>query len=75
MRTSEAISPVIGPHIALSLLAFIVTYSFIFGAASYYIIRLIGKGPGAVEETYGTHGIEKPPLVTDLVSEIGGENV
>ena len=75
MRTSEAVSPVIGPHIALSLLAFIVTYIFIFGAGSYYILRLIGKGPGAVEETYGTHGIDKPPLVTDLVSETGGENV
>ena len=49
------------------LLAFIVCYTFVFGAGCYYIIRLIAKGPGAPdEEVYGTHGVKKPPLVTDL---------
>ena len=72
MRTSEAVSPVIGPNIALSLLAFIVTYTFVFGAGSYYILRLIGKGPGTPEKAYGDHGIKAPPLVTDLGSETGG---
>ena len=72
MRTSEAVSPVIGPNIALSLLAFIVTYTFVFGAGSYYILLLIGKGPGTPEKAYGDHGIKAPPLVTDLGSETGG---
>lgn len=76
MKTADAVSPVIGPHIALSLLAFIVTYTFVFGAGSYYILRLIGKGPGIRDEqTYGTHGVEKPPLVTDLAPDAGGKNV
>ena len=75
IRTGEAVSPVIGPHIALSLLAFIITYIFIFGAGSYYILRLIARGPSTEEEAYGTHGINEPPLVTDLVSESGGEDV
>ena len=73
MRTSETISPVIGPNIAFSLFAFIVTYTFVFGAGSYYILRLIGKGPAATEKAYGDHGIEAPPLVTDLSSETGGD--
>ena len=76
MRTSDAVSPVIGPHIALSLLAFIVTYTFVFGAGSYYILKLIGKGPGAPEKPYGDHGVKAPPLVTDLGSGTeGGKNV
>jgi cytochrome d ubiquinol oxidase subunit I len=75
IRTAEAISPVVGPHIAMSLLAFIITYIFVFGAGSYYILRLIGKGPGREDDAYGAHGIRKPPIVTDMVSETGGEHV
>jgi cytochrome d ubiquinol oxidase subunit I len=74
LRTSEAVSPVIGPTVAFSLLAFIITYAFVFGAGVYYILRLIAKGPGTHDETYGTHGVDKPPLVTGLASEIGGKH-
>jgi cytochrome d ubiquinol oxidase subunit I len=75
IRTAESVSPVPGPHIALSLLAFIIAYTFVFGAGSYYIWRLIAKGPLTEEDVYGAHGVEEPPLVTDLVSETGGEDV
>ena len=78
LRTADAVSPLAGSHVAATLLAFIVCYVFIFGAGSYYILRLIAKGPGAPEEeVYGTHGVKKPPLVTDLASdtETGGKNV
>lgn len=75
MRTAEAVSPVLGSQIALSLLAFIFSYVFVFGAGSYYIVSLIAKGPGDSEKTYGAHGIKKPPLLTDLASERGGKHV
>ena len=76
LRTSDTVSPVIGPNIALSLLAFIITYTFVFGAGSYYILRLIGKGPEDSEKVYGDHGVKTPPLVTDLGAETeGGKNV
>ena len=67
IRTGQSVSPVAGPHVALSLLAFIVTYIFIFGAGSYYILRLIGKGPSIEKKAYGDHGVDEPPLVTDMV--------
>jgi cytochrome d ubiquinol oxidase subunit I len=67
IRTAESVSPVGGPHIALSLLAFITTYIFIFGAGSYYILRLIAKGPSTEKEAYGDHGVGEPPLVAGLV--------
>jgi cytochrome d ubiquinol oxidase subunit I len=72
LRTADTVSPVVGPNIAFSLLAFIITYTFVFGAGSYYILRLIGKGPSASEKAYGDHGVKAPPLVTDLGAETGG---
>jgi len=74
MRTSPAVSPVDPASVALSLIAFIVSYTFIFGAGSYYILRLIAKGPGSHDTAYGNHGIPSPPLVTDIGSETGGRH-
>ena len=65
MRTSEATSPVLGQHIFLSLMAFIIVYTFIFGAGIYYIAKLIRMGPVPrlkEEGIYGSHGL-KPPLL------------
>ena len=76
MRTAEAVSPVGRAPIAISLGAFVFTYVFIFGAGSYYILRLIAKGPMEEEETYGDHGVRQPPLVTqELTMETGGDHV
>lgn len=72
LRTSEALSPVPGTPVALSLAAFVFVYLFVFGAGAYYIARLIGKGPVTDEEAYGTHGVKRPPLVTGLVSREEG---
>jgi cytochrome d ubiquinol oxidase subunit I len=66
MRTDAATSPVLGTSVAISLTAFIIVYGFVFGAGTYYILKLVRKGPENQEEAYGTHGLEKPPLVTDL---------
>jgi cytochrome d ubiquinol oxidase subunit I len=75
MRTAETVSPVIVSQVALSLLAFVFCYVFVFGAGSYYILKLIGKGPDTAENAYGTHGVKAPPLMTDLASERGGKHV
>ena len=75
LRTGEAASPVLGTPIAISLLAFIITYVFVFGAGSYYILTLIGKGPDSRDHAYGDHGVSKPPIVTGLVEEKGGQHV
>ncbi|MFA7456597.1 MAG: cytochrome ubiquinol oxidase subunit I [Micavibrio sp.] len=71
MRAADSVSPVLPEYIAISLLIFIVAYTFIFGAGSYYILKLIGKGPEALadkndrRETYGSHGVENPAIVGD----------
>ncbi|MBA3030900.1 MAG: cytochrome ubiquinol oxidase subunit I [Desulfobacteraceae bacterium] len=75
MRTSEAISPVPGSSIALTLTAFILVYGFIFGAGSYFILKLIAKGPDIQEEAYGSYGMKKPPIMTEILPEKEGRNV
>lgn len=76
LRTSEAVSPLPGGPIAASLVAFILIYAAVFTAGWYYIFRLIVKGPDSEEPVYGAHGVEEPPLVTNLFSEEkGGRHV
>jgi cytochrome d ubiquinol oxidase subunit I len=61
LRTAESVSPaILGPQVAWSLLAFVIMYTFVFGAGSYYILKLIAKGIPAAndKEQYKQHGIE-----------------
>lgn len=61
IRTWQSVTPaILGPQVAWSLSAFIIIYTFIFGAASYYILQLIGKGITVIneKEQYYKHGIE-----------------
>ncbi len=72
VRTSESISPaILGPQVAWSLLAFVVMYTFVFGAGSYYILKLIGKGIPAAEdkEQYYQHGMEASLVEAAAVKE------
>lgn len=61
IRTAESVSPaILGAHVAWSLLAFVVMYTFVFGAGSYYILKLISKGIFVSEEKeqFYRHSIE-----------------
>lgn len=62
IRTSEAVSPVLGEHVALSLLAFIVVYTALFGAATYYILKLIRRGIDTQKEGFEEHGKVAAPF-------------
>ncbi|MGY9046085.1 cytochrome D ubiquinol oxidase subunit I [Puniceibacterium antarcticum] len=46
LRTSDSLAPIAAPAVAASLIAFIVVYFFVFGAGTYYILRMMGKTPG-----------------------------
>ena len=45
MRTADAVSPVSGTSVAISLAVFVVTYTAVFGAGTWYLLRLIRQGP------------------------------
>ena len=62
LRTSESVSPVLGEHVALSLLAFIIVYTVLFGAATYYILKLIGRGIDTDKEGFEAHSKVATPF-------------
>ena len=69
LRTADMDSPVTGQVVAGSLIAFIIAYTFVFGAGVFYILRLIAKGPHIApkkEEAYGQHHIKHPVTLADV---------
>lgn len=75
MRTAESASPVPAGPITFSLVAFFCAYSFVFGAGSYYILQLIGKGPASTDAPYGAHGLKEPALITKGAADRGVRHV
>ena len=65
LRTGDSLAPVAAPAVGASLMAFIVVYFFVFGAGTFYILRLMGqrpgKGPDRVEGPTRTAGITPAP--------------
>lgn len=66
VKTADAVSPILGINVFISLLTFIVVYFFIFGAGIYYIIHLIKQGPLKKEELFGENTLYKPVLLSDI---------
>jgi cytochrome d ubiquinol oxidase subunit I len=61
IRTSHSVSPaILGEQVAWSLGVFVLLYTFVFGAGSYYILKLIGQGipAGDTKENFKEHGLE-----------------
>jgi cytochrome d ubiquinol oxidase subunit I len=50
LRTADAVSPVAAGAVAASLVTFFVVYAFVFGFGSYYLAKLLRKGPEPVED-------------------------
>jgi cytochrome d ubiquinol oxidase subunit I len=50
LRTSDSLSNVDAEAVGASLIAFIIVYFFVFGAGTFYILRLVSQAPG------GDHG-------------------
>jgi cytochrome d ubiquinol oxidase subunit I len=60
LRTAQSVSPIDAPAVAFSLLAFIVVYFFVFGAGTFYILRLFSYSPTmakSVDEIGPTHAL------------------
>jgi cytochrome bd ubiquinol oxidase subunit I len=45
MRTADAVSPVTAQQVGVSLLAFVIVYSIVFGTGIYYLLKLLRHGP------------------------------
>ncbi|PHR61291.1 MAG: cytochrome ubiquinol oxidase subunit I [Robiginitomaculum sp.] len=45
LRTSQSIGPVEAPAVGASLIAFVIVYFALFGAGTYYILKMMGQSP------------------------------
>ncbi|MCX4177340.1 MULTISPECIES: cytochrome ubiquinol oxidase subunit I [Paraburkholderia] len=54
MRTSQALSPITAQQVGVSLFAFVVVYSLVFGTGIYYMIKLACTGPALTPEADGS---------------------
>ncbi|MEE1610529.1 cytochrome ubiquinol oxidase subunit I [Microvirga sp. CF3016] len=60
LRTADAVSPIAAGAVTASLLTFIVVYAFVFGFGSYYLAKLLRRGPDPVEDIRGDDLGKKP---------------
>lgn len=67
LSTADSVAPIDTPAVAASLIAFVVVYFFLFGAGTYYVLRMMNRPPvsGSVDpigETTpkGTPGSSEP---------------
>ncbi len=47
LRTSDSASSMAAAAVAPSLIGFVLVYTVVFGAGTFYILRMMGKSPGA----------------------------
>ena len=65
LRTSDSLAPVAAPAVAASLIAFIVVYFFVFGAGTFYLLRMMNKPAGTLY-----YGLKDGPIRTSGITPI-----
>jgi cytochrome d ubiquinol oxidase subunit I len=61
LRTADAVSPVTTGAVTFSLAVFVVVYAIVFGFGSYYLAKLLRKGPDPVDDFAGVDEVTKKP--------------
>jgi cytochrome d ubiquinol oxidase subunit I len=61
LRTADAHSPLTTQAVTTSLIAFLIAYAIIFGFGSYYLAKLLRKGPEPLEEAVRGDDIGRKP--------------
>ena len=69
LRTADAVSPVSAGAVTASLLTFFVVYAFVFGFGSYYLAKLLRRGPDPIEDMRGDDLHRKPKRPLSLPDE------
>ncbi len=59
LRTADAVSPVTADAVTISLVTFFVVYVVMFGCGSYYLARILRKGPELIEVIPGADSLAK----------------
>ncbi|MFD1746750.1 cytochrome ubiquinol oxidase subunit I [Rhizobium helianthi] len=77
LLTADSISPISAPAVAASLIAFIIVYFLVFGAGTFYILRLMGRLPRDPDTHLSggpirSAGITPAPALTEDHTRHGG---
>ncbi|MCS5709989.1 cytochrome ubiquinol oxidase subunit I [Candidatus Berkiella aquae] len=62
LRTADAVSPIDGTSVAISLTLFVLVYSVVFTTGILYIRKMIQKGPQGAAIAPGDDGVANRPL-------------
>jgi cytochrome bd ubiquinol oxidase subunit I len=60
LRTADAVSPITAGAVTGTLIAFVIVYAFVFGFGSYYLAKILRRGPDPVEDTHDDDLSRKP---------------
>jgi cytochrome d ubiquinol oxidase subunit I len=60
LRTADAASPIAAEAVAASLTAFVLAYAAVFGAGTYYLFKILRRGPEPHEGRSGTQTAHRP---------------
>jgi cytochrome bd ubiquinol oxidase subunit I len=70
LHRNDAVSPTVeAPTIFASLAAFVIVYGIVFGFGTYYLLKLLRRGPDPVEVIEGEDVARKPKRPLSLPSE------
>jgi cytochrome bd ubiquinol oxidase subunit I len=70
LHRDQAVSPTIeAGTVAASLATFVIVYGIVFGAGTYYLFKLLRRGPDPVEEIQGEDVGRKPKRPLSTLSE------
>jgi cytochrome d ubiquinol oxidase subunit I len=66
LRTVDSVSPLDGPAVNASLLAFVVVYFLVFGAGIYYLIQLFKRTPSMNEQDIELGQVSRAAGITPI---------
>ena len=62
LRTAEAVSPLSSQQVATSLIIIVLVYFLVFGTGTYYMFKLMARGPDADDPVISAAGLNHRPL-------------
>ncbi len=71
LRTADSVSPITAEAVGTSLIVFVFVYGVVFTAGMFYILRLMGKGPG--DHGAADAAADERPVLATLLGERRGE--
>lgn len=74
LRTEDAVSPIAPQVVAASLAAFVVAYAVVFGAGTWFLVKILHRGPQPHESDPGGRSAHRPKRPFSAAEDAGGRH-